>query len=27
LLGETVDMTVPTDKKGLMSKLFGRKVA
>jgi septum site-determining protein MinD len=27
LLGETIDMTVPTDKKGLMSKLFGRKVA
>jgi septum site-determining protein MinD len=27
LQGETVDMTVPTDKKGLMSKLFGRKVA
>jgi septum site-determining protein MinD len=27
LLGETIDMTVPTDRKGLMSKLFGRKVA
>ncbi len=27
LMGETVEMIVPTDKKGLMSKLFGRKVA
>ena len=27
LLGESVDMVVPADKKGLMSKLFGRKVA
>jgi septum site-determining protein MinD len=27
LRGETVEMTVPTDKKGLMGRLFGRRVA
>jgi septum site-determining protein MinD len=27
LMGETIEMTVPTDKKGLMGRLFGRRVA
>jgi septum site-determining protein MinD len=27
LMGETIEMTVPTDKKSLMSRLFGRRVA